>query len=225
MRRVMMIALASAAAMMSATAANATDATFQQCNGANCVTGTTNVNLQGNVNAPGSLTILGNVGPSTGPVVQFTSTDGLLLDNSGDATIFRDDSRTNLLTQLTFTLLGGASFTKAEFNLENGDTIIDANDLMITLTALGGGTSTFAVNNPTGSNIFDIIAPTGQSYTQASFSTTNGGFVDFKQLRLVLATPSGVPEPATWAMMLLGFGGIGMAMRRSRRSGALMQVA
>jgi hypothetical protein len=35
-----------------------------------------------------------------------------------------------------------------------------------------------------------------------------------------------VPEPATWAMMLLGFSGIGMALRRSRRrSGALMQVA
>jgi hypothetical protein len=38
--------------------------------------------------------------------------------------------------------------------------------------------------------------------------------------------PTGVPEPATWAMMLLGFGGIGMAMRRSRRRNRfLMQVA
>jgi len=35
----------------------------------------------------------------------------------------------------------------------------------------------------------------------------------------------GVPEPATWAMMLLGFGGIGMAMRRTRRSGVLKQIA
>ena len=37
----------------------------------------------------------------------------------------------------------------------------------------------------------------------------------------------GVPEPATWAMMLLGFGGIGFSMRRSRRSnsGRLFQVA
>jgi len=37
----------------------------------------------------------------------------------------------------------------------------------------------------------------------------------------------GVPEPSTWAMMLLGFGGIGMAMRRSRRRGkqSLMQIA
>ena len=38
--------------------------------------------------------------------------------------------------------------------------------------------------------------------------------------------PGGVPEPATWAMMLLGFAGVGMAMRRNRgRYGALMQVA
>lgn len=35
----------------------------------------------------------------------------------------------------------------------------------------------------------------------------------------------GVPEPATWAMMLVGFGGIGMAMRRRRRNGGLLQVA
>jgi PEP-CTERM motif len=33
-----------------------------------------------------------------------------------------------------------------------------------------------------------------------------------------------VPEPATWAMMLLGFGAVGFAMRRSRRP-ALLQVA
>ena len=34
-----------------------------------------------------------------------------------------------------------------------------------------------------------------------------------------------VPEPATWAMMLIGFGGIGMAMRRRRHSTKLSQVA
>jgi len=37
-------------------------------------------------------------------------------------------------------------------------------------------------------------------------------------------TPA-VPEPATWAMMLLGFGAIGVAMRRSPRKRALLQVA
>ena len=32
---------------------------------------------------------------------------------------------------------------------------------------------------------------------------------------------TGVPEPATWAMMLVGFGGLGVAMRRARRQRAL----
>lgn len=29
-------------------------------------------------------------------------------------------------------------------------------------------------------------------------------------------TPGGVPEPATWAMLVLGFGVAGSALRRSR---------
>jgi hypothetical protein len=34
-----------------------------------------------------------------------------------------------------------------------------------------------------------------------------------------------VPEPATWALMLVGFGGIGMAMRRRKANGRLLQIA
>jgi hypothetical protein len=36
---------------------------------------------------------------------------------------------------------------------------------------------------------------------------------------------NGVPEPATWAMMLLGFAGVGMTMRRRRTGQVLAQVA
>ena len=39
----------------------------------------------------------------------------------------------------------------------------------------------------------------------------------------ILLTGAAVPEPGTWAMMLLGFGGIGIAMRRRRQP--LAQVA
>jgi hypothetical protein len=34
-----------------------------------------------------------------------------------------------------------------------------------------------------------------------------------------------LPEPATWAMMLLGFGAVGFAMRRDRRKAVLTQIA
>ena len=37
--------------------------------------------------------------------------------------------------------------------------------------------------------------------------------------------PPVVPEPATWAMMLMGFGATGYAMRRRRRSAGIPQVA
>ena len=37
--------------------------------------------------------------------------------------------------------------------------------------------------------------------------------------------PPAVPEPATWALMLAGFGAAGVAMRRSRRQGAIAQLA
>ena len=40
----------------------------------------------------------------------------------------------------------------------------------------------------------------------------------------IFSSAPSVPEPATWAMMLLGFGGIGMAMRR-RNKGGLLQIA
>lgn len=209
-----MIALATAAIGISSTAAQAT--TLQQCtSGASCVSGTTNVNLGDFDN---SALVTGTVG-SAGPTVNFTSTNGLLDTNSGAATIFRSDGQD--LTQLTFTLLSG-SFTSAEFNLLQGSD----STISITLTAVGGTTSTFDVVNPTGSNVFDIIAPSGEAYTSASFSTTGGGFETFKQLRLVLSPGISVPEPATWAMMLLGFGAAGTAIRRSRRKETkLLQIA
>ena len=44
-------------------------------------------------------------------------------------------------------------------------------------------------------------------------------------IQLTGTVPS-VPEPATWGLMLLGFAGVGVAMRRSRKSKpALMQLA
>ena len=56
-------------------------------------------------------------------------------------------------------------------------------------------------------------------------STSPIAFFEIKQLSYNPA-PGAVPEPATWGLMLLGFSGIGMAIRRSRkRNPALLQIA
>ena len=44
--------------------------------------------------------------------------------------------------------------------------------------------------------------------------------IGFDNITLGSATPGAgaVPEPGTWAMMLIGFGAVGFAMRRRRRT-------
>ena len=61
--------------------------------------------------------------------------------------------------------------------------------------------------------------PTGQRLIGGFINTGNGNLTD--QTPFTPVTMPGVPEPATWAMMLIGFGGLGAAMRTSRRKGAL----
>jgi len=58
--------------------------------------------------------------------------------------------------------------------------------------------------------ITNMIDPAGLAYDDFSFTVGGVG--------------GGVPEPATWAIMLLGFGGLGAMLRRSRQAGALQRA-
>jgi hypothetical protein len=54
---------------------------------------------------------------------------------------------------------------------------------------------------------------------QANFTIdalAQSGQLDFAVLSYTLASATAVPEPAAWALMLMGFGGLGAAMRRRR---------
>lgn len=214
MRHLFVVALASSALGLGI-AAPAQGAIVVCSQGASCVSGTTNVNLGAYTNAP---TVTGNVGIG-GPLVTFSSTNGNLSTNSGAATIFTTSGA--LLTNLTFQVLSG--FTAAEFNLEKGS----PSTFSVSLTDSGGDTFLQTLSALNGSNIFNLVAPAGTTYTSATFTSTGGGFADFKQLRLITsAAVAAVPEPATWAMMLMGFCGIGIAMGRRRRDASrLLQVA
>jgi len=80
----------------------------------------------------------------------------------------------------------------------------------MTLTLSDGSIITQSVNSDNAS----FFGFTGTDITGFSVSTTTpSGFAigDF----YTAATPS-VPEPGTWAMMLLGFGAVGLAVRRTR---------
>lgn len=46
----------------------------------------------------------------------------------------------------------------------------------------------------------------------------SGYYFGVRNIETLTAVTSAVPEPATWAMMIIGFGGAGVLIRRSRRS-------
>ena len=66
----------------------------------------------------------------------------------------------------------------------------------------------------------DVFQSISGSTSQYDFVLTDSGGNQWA----ANAHTGAVPEPATWATMLLGFGGIGFAMRRRRR-GTVMQTA
>ena len=79
--------------------------------------------------------------------------------------------------------------------------------------------------------IFTILSGTGR-FEGASGTFQGAGLADARTrpTHVVIGfigdiNAPAVPEPGTWALMLLGFGGIGMAMRRQRGTEVLAQIA
>ena len=60
-----------------------------------------------------------------------------------------------------------------------------------------------------------ILAQGNETISSVVF-TSSAGFGTFAQPR-ISGIAAAVPEPSTWAMMLLGFVGLGFALRQSRR--------
>jgi hypothetical protein len=74
---------------------------------------------------------------------------------------------------------------------------------------------------PNAQSGFTFTAINGEVMTSLRLLDISGNITEFEHYRIDVApTVAAVPEPATWAMMLLGFAGVGfMAYRRKRQSG------
>lgn len=73
---------------------------------------------------------------------------------------------------------------------------------------------------------FDFtFTATGSAPTLLSFTYRQDPAYWYLDDVSVVGPRGAVPEPATWAMMLLGFGAIGFAMRKGRQRQTLAQVA
>ncbi|WP_380877870.1 hypothetical protein ACFB49_14600 [Sphingomonas sp. DBB INV C78] len=148
-----------------------------------------------------------------GTGVTFTSDELLFAPSSGQARITGSDDG---LTTLTFFL---TDLTKAmsavEFDLtdpngpNHGFATVDFYD------QFGAITSTGAFQLGQGSDWVSAVGDISSVISKVTITTTLD-LEDVRQVRITATDVPLVPEPATWAMMIAGFGLVGGAMRRQQ---------
>lgn len=154
---------------------------------------------------------------------QGAPTNPLLL---GSPSVYKLDSVEDLPTGAQAFSSLFTTITGGEFNITYTDTEATPNNLSFTYNRGVGdpflhyvavkqanGYALFYDPNPITSGSFDLDTwwPNNPGWSHITFFDSN--------------TPP-VPEPGTWAMMLLGFLGIGTAVRRRRKAnGGLLQIA
>lgn len=111
-----------------------------------------------------------------------------------------------------------------------GGTYTGSTDLATFLGSPGGftGTQVIGLHWGGGSSNDDPTVGNATAFYKIDFDSTPTPLnLNLRGIsNAYLLTTGAVPEPATWSTMLLGFAGIGAAMRRNRRkSNVLMQIA
>ncbi|MEP3225720.1 MAG: PEPxxWA-CTERM sorting domain-containing protein [Parasphingorhabdus sp.] len=146
------------------------------------------------------------------------------LDGNGvvtsDVDIIGTNNGTSIVT-LTFDSVVSSFGGMVNYAPDNGDNAtiaaFDINDNLIgsfDLTALA------PISTPGAVNAFDFRGIDGDGVGIKSF-TLSGDFLIIQAGGLAAA----VPEPATWAFMIFGFGAIGGALRRTRKANVKVSYA
>jgi hypothetical protein len=164
---------------------------------------------------------LGNIGSQGGtPLVNFTTGTGTLVDlKNGTATIKPTGSATSFST--LDVSIPGYTFTDLVFGMQMYKGT-NTPPLNVTLTAYDGTTNvahfTYSATNDA-NNQYVVLATSGV-LTSVDITSTSG----IKQMKQFdVSGVTAVPEPSTWAMMVLGIAGLGFAgHRRAKKSRATL---
>lgn len=165
--------------------------------------------------------------PVTGGLVTNGSLSGVRAQPFGSSgnywTVGPTDGSPGYMDLSSFGLIGSISFLWGSVDTFNKIELLNAANVAIAtftgsqVSALANGNQSLPSTNPV-VTIFLTGAEQSALTRLKLTSTTNAFEVDNFRI-------NAVPEPGTWAMMLLGFGAIGFAMRRGRRVKAIPQVA
>jgi hypothetical protein len=163
-------------------------------------------------------------GSATGAVVTVDSSTTVV---SGPATVA--DTTTIGFTEASLsspTFIETVAFTNTLAGLYSITLTTSSPDVDFTsafLAGLGGPYNLVEIDDD-GTNEFWRLANPVTLGASSYLLTINGNNAGAGSLGGSITIRQAVPEPATWAMMLLGFGAVGFAMRR-RRAPVLAQVA
>ena len=146
---------------------------------------------------------------------------------SGQADVASGDAD-GTLNQISFNILNGSA-DLITFNLVPLGPQSPGTDAQSVLVSVFGSPDVLISGlSANGQNFYGIRATAGEQITSLSFGgfqPAGSGIQALNQVRLNLTQTSPAPEPGTWAMMLLGFGAIGVSMRRRRGTQGLLQAA
>jgi hypothetical protein len=150
----------------------------------------------------------------------FRSTDNLEATGAGHATVTGDtDGGVAGFDSIDLVIENGFTFDAIEFNLD-GINETEPFEAQVFFSLVGSESFT-ALDNTitvgTGSN-FALVAGEGQFFDAIRLTALGTGRFNLIRQVDVRAQAAGVPEPATWAMFLMGFGAVGYSMR-SRKVG------
>ena len=161
----------------------------------------------------------------SGTLVDFTGTSigggATIAANGGQARIegppnlaTQNPNDTLALSSLSFSLANNHTFNNLEFNVFGGGATA------VSFTLIDNVGTSFSFLNQTlknGSNFFGFQGINGESIASIAMSFNSTGIDDVRQIRLDETITAAVPEASTWAMMILGFLGVGfMAYRRKQ---------